>query len=249
MKRSNFILLILFGSAVFLAVVSLIYVRFFGIAAMEVVQGNDQPASRALDLKAFTRVAVHDDVEVNLEQGEFAVILEGEANLLEYLQVERNGEELTVSRKKGFRLRTNHPLRVRVILPVLEAINLKGAGKVRSTGMLQGDALRMTMTGAPQAEIALDYAHYDFTLNGAPVAILTGRGGELSLKMNGAGSFQAEDLECQQADVEGNGAVSIRIHATEQLDARLNGACNLRYRGNPRVQSKLSGASTLDSMD
>jgi len=250
MKKSNFILLLLFGSAVFLAIAGLIYVRFFGITALEVVQGNDDPATRTLNLAAFKRVAVRDDVEVVLVQGDFAVTLEGESNLLEYLQVEQQGDEITVSRKKGFRLKSNRPLQVLVALPALEAIRMQGAAKLRTKGTLQGETFRLEMSGAPSADLALDYARYDCELEGAPQAVLTGRGGNLNLDMDGAGSFQAEDLESREVYVEGDGAVSIRVHATERLEARLNGACNLRYRGNPeQVQSALSGACTMDKMD
>jgi hypothetical protein len=249
MKKSNFLLLIAFGIIVSLSVAGMIYVRFFGIAPIETVKGNNDPTIETRDIGDFRILKVRDDVRVIIEQGDFEVRLEGESNLLPLLLTEIQQGALVISRKQDVRLKPNTTLQVVVRLPSLEVLEIRDAASVRSTGTLRGKLLRLELTGAPRAELLLDLESLSCKGTGAPEITLSGRGGQLDLQMTGAGNFRGEALECTSAEVSGTGAVDIEVNAIEKLSVTLTGASNLRYRGKPDVHSRLTGASTMDSME
>jgi hypothetical protein len=250
MKKSNFLLLIAFGIIVSLSVAGMIYVRFFGIAPVETVKGNNDPGIETRVVRDFRILKVRDDVRVIIEQGDFEVRLEGESNLLPHLLTEIQQDALVISRKQGVRLKPNTPLQVVVRLPSLEILEIRDAASVSSAGTLHGKHLRLELTGAPRAELLLDLDALSCKGTGAPEITLSGRGGILDLNMTGAGNFHGEELACTSAAVTGTGAVGIEVHVTQKLEVNLTGASNLRFRGKPDdVRSRLTGASTMDSME
>ncbi len=250
MKTSNKILLYVFGTLVALTIAVMIYVRFFGLREMEIVQGNGEVITDVRSMEGFDHISVREDVEVWVAPGAFKVEVHGDANLVPLIEISRDANTLHIRKKKGIRFEKGSPLRVLVQAPALTGITSLGASRIVSQDTLKGTSLNVEMTGAGNVRLLTAYQKYRLVLTGAATANLAGSGEQLDLALTGACQFKGADLACRTIRIEGTGAVSAWVHATDSLYAELTGASSIHYRGNPQtLESDLSGACTLKKID
>ncbi|MES2778539.1 MAG: DUF2807 domain-containing protein, partial [Bacteroidota bacterium] len=63
---------------------------------------------------------------------------------------------------------------------------------------------------------------------------ISGTANMASMKADGAANIKAEELICQQATVETDGAANAKIQATQTLNAKADGASSIRFKGDPQ---------------
>lgn len=248
MKTSNKLLLLFFGFILFVILAGMIYVRFFGISERETITGNNQVTTSARDLSGFRKLDVSGNLEIILSQGDYAVSINGESNLHEYIEFEILDDDIIyVKTKKGYRLKPNTPMEIRLSAPQWEKISSSGSNNLSSQDTLRGEELKMDVNGAGKNNLLTAYTSYAIELTGAPHLTLSGTGQHLILDMAGAPHFIGNHLSTRSAKVEAAGAANIWVNVDSLLDVDLAGSCSITYSGNPpTIHSNLSGACTVN---
>lgn len=199
--------------------------QLFNFSFKSGIKGSGVAASEAREADDFTGVDVGGVFQVEITAGkDFAVLVDADDNLLQYIKTEVNGDVLHIETTE--RINSTTPIRVRISAPNIESIEASGASKVSLAGVKNSN-LRVDTSGASKVKIE-------------------GETSEVTVEVSGASSVDAESLKAKTADVDASGASSVNLFVTERLVSDASGASRISYSGNPTsVEKKTSGASRV----
>ncbi|NLO71342.1 MAG: DUF2807 domain-containing protein [Porphyromonadaceae bacterium] len=160
---------------------------------------------------------------------------EKEGNILENLKIKYNDYLL------------RQPIEIKIGIPDLKSIYAKGATRIESQGALIINNLTIELSGASKAELNANIANsLNTSLSEATKIDIHGKVENISVKANGASSFNGSKLIAKNAKLDLNGAARAEVHATESFDANLNGATKAVCTGSPKsVKQVVSRGSSM----
>jgi hypothetical protein len=190
----------------------------------------------------------------NLEigQGEKPELrIEASSEFLSHLITEVNGNVLTIRLDNDWLAWTGlsfmHPEQVYFYLTLKQVHGIRhtGAGRVRFTG-IQTDAIKVTHEGAGEMiGTQLQAKNLTVDLRGVGRLALDGKVTAQDARLGGAGSYEADALECQKADITLSGVGSAKVWVTNELNAQVTGAGSIHYRGEPQLTQHVTGIGSI----
>jgi Putative auto-transporter adhesin, head GIN domain len=185
--------------------------------------GNIQIEKR--DVSGFSNVKSGGAITIDVAaQRDFAVEVEADDNLLQFIKTEVSGDTLKIYTEGN--ISTRNPIRVRIAMPQIELFDVSGA----STG---------TLTNVKNESLTIE-------ASGASKLKVDGEARELFVDLSGASRLDAENLKAENVKVDASGASSATVFASNEVDAEASGASNIRYTGAPKnVRQDASGASSV----
>lgn len=137
------------------------------------------------------------------------------------------------------------PVDYDLVLPRVDRIAVDGAGDVRGE-VAPTDAFELTIDGAADVDLdGLDVDDLTVRIDGTGTVTLTGTADSQDVRLDGAGSYSAADLETREAVVALAGVGEVEVHVTELLDAQIDGAGRIGYRGDPEVTRSIDGVGSI----
>ncbi len=91
----------------------------------------------------------------------------------------------------------------------------------------------------------LDSESLDVTINGAAKVIASGKAERQIVSINGAGDYNARNLESRTVTVKHAGIGKAVVHARDTLDVLIEGAGIVEYIGDPAVSKTINGIGTV----
>jgi len=231
-----------------------------------VVKGSGNLKTETFNFSDFTRVDVSSAFEAEIVQsGSYSVSITADDNLLEYIQVIKEGETLKIGLKT---LTTLGPatLKAKVTMPKLRGVDLSGATRGTVSGFSSTENLDIGVSGASSIELVdisagdvkadvsgaskvtgdITAGDTDLDISGASTVQLEGSAGDIEIEASGASRVKLAGFTVRNADVTLGGASTGTINLDGRLDANLSGASKLSYIGEPTMGNiNTSGASTL----
>ena len=210
------------------------------------------------EVSAFDRVALAGFGDLYITQGEEeSLTIEASPEILDRIKTEVEDGKLTIRFVRnwldwiGDVLATGFAgMRVRYDLTVKElaALAITGAGRVQVAN-LETDQLALELRGAGQLSIeSLDAEQLEIDLSGAGQIKVGGRVTEQTVKITGAGSYDAPDLESQRAKATLTGLGGATVWAVEDLEATIRSVGSVSYYGAPKVSKRITGIGSLNSL-
>jgi hypothetical protein len=210
------------------------------------------------EVSDFDRVALAGFGDLHIRQGEEeSLTIEASPELLERIKTEVKDGQLTIRFVQnwldwiGDVLATGFAgMRVRYDLTVKElaALAITGAGRAQVAD-LKADQVALELRGAGQLSVAsLEAAGLTIDLSGAGQIKVGGRVTEQTVKITGAGSYDAPDLESQRAKATLTGLGGATVWAVEDLEATIRSVGSVSYYGAPKVSKTITGIGTLKSL-
>jgi hypothetical protein len=196
------------------------------LSACSVVTGSGRVASEARQVSGFTAIDLSGTGEVTIEQGDTeSLTIEADDNLLPALTSKVSDSTLKLGKKPGTTVRTKNPIRYRVSVKQLTALDVSGAGSVSAQNM------------------TLQALHVD--ISGSGVVNLTGSAVEQHIEVSGSGRYEAAELPSQKvmADISGSGQVEVAVSNELQVD--ISGSGTVTCSGDPSVKQDISGSGKL----
>jgi hypothetical protein len=232
--------------------ITLLLVLLIGACAIKVTQGSGRIRSETRDVSDFTAVNFSAYGELTIIQGESeGLTIETDDNILPYVESTVSGATLTLDFDDGSWIPLAQPTNsINYILTVktLTDLDLSGAGTVHSE-QLTAENLTLRESGA--GTITIDQLTADdlsVDISGAGTIELAGQVTRQTVEMSGLGSYEAGDLESQEATITLSGAGSATVWTHEQLDATLTGAGSISYYGAPQTNASSSGIGSVKSL-
>ena len=203
------------------------------------VKGNDQILSVTRETGDYDEVSLEGFMDVRLISGqEGKLTVEGEENLLEYIETEVQGDRLKIAVKRGVQLNPSAGKTIRITVPFssLKAVQLTGSGDISSEKPIITDAFEVDLTGSGDIRLPLQTEQTSLALTGSGNITLTGSANDFVCKLTGSGDVKAFDFKCQSVRATLTGSGDIEVYASEELKASVPGAGDITYRGNPEKE-------------
>jgi hypothetical protein len=176
---------------------------------------------------------------------DFAVILEADENLIQYIRTRVSGNTLIVDQGTRKCLRSENPIRITVYMPQVAYLELTGSGMITGDN-IESDELRVELTGSGLIDLrGLDVGLLDALITGSGEMIFWGMARNADLDITGSGeikAFHLESVNCT-ANISGSGNMQVTVEKT--LTAYISGSGSIYYQGNPGVSAKITGSGTV----
>lgn len=257
--NKRYIYLILFVTAV-IAIPSIILNRG--------IQGNGQVTTEARDVSGFTSVVLTNSASLTIQQGtDFALEIEAESNLLDYLENEVNNDTLTLKSREGAWLRPTKAMHYTLTVPRLSSVRTNASGSITILGAwdeadfsiesnasgsislesLNSETVEIQSNASGAVTInSLDATTLNLWLTASgSVNILAGTVQQQTVQINASGAYLAANLSSEVATVSITGSGSAEILVNERLDATLTASGVLLYHGTPQVNQRVTGTGRI----
>ncbi|MFD2513410.1 PspC domain-containing protein [Pontibacter locisalis] len=203
---------------------------------------------RSYDYRDFSKVEISGPYHVQLIQGNnYSVKIRGNRSDLKHIQIEKQGDELSIRTEERFfnLFDDSDPVLVQITAPNMNNIDLAGAIKADIVG-IETDNLTMSLSGAIKSVANINVRDLKVDIAGASISKFTGRANRFELDATGASGIDAGDLRADVVDVDVTGASVAEVYAISTLRADATGASRITYRGNPEnLITDSSGPSSI----
>ncbi|HEY4111708.1 head GIN domain-containing protein [Puia sp.] len=216
------------------------------------IHGNGNVRTEDRQVNDFKNVEVGGAAKVLVSQGDHpSVKIEGDENLLPYMEVSQEGDRIFIREKKGYHLLPTHDMRVYVTAPVYNSIQASGACDIiGQTKISNPESLDLHVSGAGDIKMEIDAPKLSAEVTGSGSIYLKGQTKDVSLDLTGAGHAHCYELLAENTKVEISGAGSAEVYASVKLDAQVSGAGDVKYKGNASdVNQHVSGAGSVHKQD
>ena len=216
------------------------------------VRGDGNIRTEDRPVSDFKNVDVSGAAKVLVSQGDHpSVKIEGDENLLPYMEVNQIGNKIEVREKPGFNLAPTTDIKVYVTAPVFNDIDASGACDIiGQTKISNPEDLAMHVSGAGDIKMEVDAPRLKAEVSGSGSIYLKGTTKDVYLDLTGAGHAHCYDLLAENTKIDISGAGSAEVYASVKLEAEVSGAGSVKYRGNATtVTQNVSGAGSVHKED
>ncbi len=206
-----------------------------------------QTAKEIRDVRGFDEVILAAAGELEIVQAPRAQLtIEAEPAILRRITSEVRGRQLVLGFTAGSAV-AREPIRFRLAMPDLHAVDLQSAGNVQ-LGPFDVRSLSLRLAGSGDIRLdRLKVLQLALHLPGSgTISVAHGQAGSLHIDMNGAGAVDTAGLASRSADVSIAGSGDVRLAASERLQASISGSGSVRFSGDPQLVRSITGAGTVE---
>lgn len=211
------------------------------------VEGNGNVKERIRDVQSFEGLEVSGRFDVYLVQSASSgLTVIADENLHELIESRVENGVLKISSTRS--IYNAEELKLVVSTAQFNELDFSGAVELRSDGTISGKSLRLSVSGAAEVDLILDYNRLTADLSGASEINLSGKVKKVRFDASGASELALSNLEVEEMDLDCSGACEADIFVTKSLSIEASGAAEIEYKGNPVItKSDLSGAASINS--
>jgi Putative auto-transporter adhesin, head GIN domain len=216
------------------------------------VRGNGNIETDERSVSAFDEVEVHGAMDVYVTQGDLRPVkIEGDENLLKYIEIHQKGNAIEIRTRPGYNLRPKQKIKVYVTSPGYSRLDVSGACNIYSENKLSGNQpIELEVSGAGDIKVNVDAPKVTAGISGSGSVEMSGETRDFDLRLSGAGKARCYDMKAENTKVGISGAGSAEVYASVNLDAEVSGAGTVKYKGNAgKVNEHVSGAGSVKKAD
>jgi len=211
------------------------------------IKGNGNVVTVKRTISNYDGISAGGSFDVILVKGkEGEIEIEGEENIIPYLETEVRGNTLQVKYKKNTNISTRKKLTVTVAYEDLDMISLGGSGNINGENLIKANDLKVSLGGSGNIALQIDADEISADIGGSGNIKLTGNSNELTSSIAGSGSIKAYDLETEilVATIAGSG--SIKTTVKKEIKAKVAGSGSIYYKGTPKyIDTKSVGSGDV----
>ena len=210
------------------------------------IRGNNRIATETRPVGSFDEVECNGSFVVEITTGSRGPLeIEGDENLLSYIETYVQGNRLVLGTRNGKCIRSNEPIRIYVSTPMVTSLKMSGSGAIYCDH-ISADNLFLGVSGTGTIEchaVALKYIRAN--ISGSGSIEVWGRTNDADLTISGSGLIKTLNLQQYNcfADISGSGNIYARVLNT--LDVTISGSGNLYYDGDPEIRQSISGTGSV----
>ena len=210
------------------------------------LRGNGVPGEETRTIEGFTGVVSEGEFDVFIiPDSEFAVKLEADENLIQYIRTRVSGNTLIVDQGTRKCLRSDNPIRITVFMPQVEYLNLTGSGMITGDN-ITSDELKVELTGSGVIDLReLEVGLLDALITGSGEMVFWGTATDTDLDITGSGEIKAFRLSSVNCIANISGSGNMEVTVEKQLTAYISGSGSIFYQGNPSVSANITGSGAV----
>lgn len=210
------------------------------------IKGNGIYTTDQRNISAH-KIKVEGNIDIQIAQSSDAgVTIKADANLLEHIITELDGEWLVIKTKRKYRLVSKNPILVVVNTELLKAISL--AGKCNATGLTKfegSDELKIKIAGSGDVKLAVNTPNIEASIAGVGNINLEGETKNSTIRISGSGDFEGKKLKAENVKIKIAGSGNATVFASENLKINIAGSGDVEYIGNPNIDQNISGSGSI----
>lgn len=211
--------------------------------------GDVVTVDRSLAALSVVKLEVPGDLVVQ-EGSPASLRLEGERNLLEFIDSDVVFDELTIGVAPHVSLTPTRGLHFVLTVPSLRAIELTAPAQAH-VSRLRGVDCRAVVRSVGELDLgAVEATNFELQLKSVGHAIV--RGGKVhrqDVTITSSGGYLGSALESAHAHVKLHSSGGAQVWATETLDVEITSVGSVRYVGTPRVTSRITSVGTVAPLE
>ncbi|SEB42346.1 Putative auto-transporter adhesin, head GIN domain [Tenacibaculum sp. MAR_2009_124] len=208
------------------------------------VKGNGNVITKKRKISRFNEVSVGGSFTVMLVEGKVGTLkIEGEENIIPYLETEVKGGDLRIGFKDNMNIRITKKLIVTVPFNSLSAVSLGGSGDINVTKEIDNNSVAFNIGGSGDIKARVNTSNVKTSIGGSGTIKLSGKTNNFKCSIGGSGNVRAFDLKTNnlKASIAGSGDVS--VYVTSEIKAAMVGSGNIYYKGKPNNIDTTSAGS------
>lgn len=213
------------------------------------IKGNGKVSTKTLKTGDYEGISCAGSMDYILVRGaEGNITIEGEENLLEYIEAEVKDNTLKVGVKKNFNLKTSKNNTIKITIPFkdINSVSLAGSGDLWNEDKLSTNSLVVSLAGAGDLTLDIETSEVEGKIAGSGDLTLKGNTNALVAKVAGSGNFHAFDLQSNDTVVSVAGSGDAEVVSNESIVARVAGSGDIVYKGNPgKEDNKVAGSGDI----
>jgi len=207
--------------------------------------GNSRREERTMSEVRSIDLAGPFDVYVT-QENDTRVSVEGDENLLEYVETVRKGDVLQIAVRDGFHLKPRGKLKVFVSAPRLHEFDVSGTGRIFSALITAADKVDLSVSGSGRiAFTAIDAPLVHSDISGSGSVECGGTTKTFKAEIAGSGNINAYDLLSESTAVHIAGSGNAEVFASKRLTVNIAGSGDVAYKGTPQVSQSLAGSGKV----
>jgi hypothetical protein len=214
---------------------------------MNRVHGNGHVSTQQRSISDFSGISLTGDMDVSFTPSpNFSVTVQGDQNLLEYIETERRGNTLEIGTREGYNLNSSLPIKIMITAPTLNELEVTGSGNfVAESKISSPKNVKIDVTGNGDVKLAVDAPEVEAQLTGNGDVQVSGTTRKFSAAVTGNGNIRCFDLLSEATQIELSGKGDAEVFASKQLDIEINGSGDVAYKGSPSVNQNISGSGSV----
>ena len=215
----------------------------------DVVRGSGNVISEERSVSGFEYIDFNGAGEIFIEQGsEEKLVIEAEDNILPKItnKVENSVLTLGIDTKiTDEQVIPTKKMVYRLTVITLSGLNINGAATLNVKQLFAGD-FKFNVNGTGNATFE-DFRAEKLTveIDGGANVTFKGLVTQQIVVINGAGGYNAGDLQTGNTSITFNGAGKSTVWALDDLTIAINGAGSVEYYGDPHVTQSITGLGSV----
>ncbi|MEE9408896.1 MAG: head GIN domain-containing protein [Polaribacter sp.] len=211
------------------------------------VKGNGNVVTVNRTTSDYDGVTASGSFDVILVKGkEGNIKIEGEENVIPYIETEVSGNTLKIKYKKNTNIRTTKRMTITVTFIDIESVTLGGSGNISSKAIIKSEDLKISIGGSGNIQLKVAADSLKASIGGSGNIELEGNTNELTCSIAGSGSIKAYDLTTNELSANVAGSGNVRATVKNKINAKLVGSGSVYYKGNPKhIDSKSVGSGSI----
>jgi len=198
------------------------------------VRGNGKVITKTRTINKFDKVNIGGSFDVNLVAGtEGRITLEGEENLLPYIETTVKNGKLKVQFKENTNIRTTKRLIVTIPFESIDAVSLGGSGNVRVRKVIKSNEVSISIGGSGNITANIDTNTLKASIGGSGNITLKGNTDNFKCSIAGSGNIKAYNLDAETLKASIAGSGNIQTTVNNKIKATVAGSGSVHYKGNP----------------
>lgn len=217
----------------------------------EKVEGNGRLEKQTRQAGQYTAVHSAGPWNVVISYGEpGAIQIEGDENLLPYIETKVEDGKLMIRTTKHVNLRSKNKITIHLSLTKLTGLALSGSGDLTGNGKFHNDGnAYFRVSGSGTMTFRFDrVGTAEVSVSGSGDVRLTGATSAVTARISGSGNADCSELQCGNATAHVSGSGNIKVNASKMLDATVSGSGNISNRGGAAdIRKHVSGSGRITS--
>jgi hypothetical protein len=212
---------------------------------VDILDGNKVLTEEARDARDFDQVNARGGLDVAISEGDFALTVRIDENLLPYVRTSVGDDTLSVAvDDANFRKKLPGP-HVIISMPALRDAENTGEGAMTVTEFDAEGPISLELTGAGKLTWAGRATDLDGVLAGSGQLSIEGTAESTELFLRGSGTLDARDLVSDEANIvlDGPGELSATVNGLVNARAANGGSVDLFGRVQPGQLDEATGAT------
>jgi hypothetical protein len=215
----------------------------------ERIDGNGKMTKQTRSVGSYTAISSAGFWDVMIGYGESNTItVEGDENLLQYIETEVEGSKLSIKTKGKVNLRSKNRVTVYVSVTRLTGVSLSGSGDIMGEGKFRNEGTTdFHISGSGSIKMGIDkVGTADVSISGSGNLHLKGSANSINAKVSGSGNVDCSELISDDATAHISGSGNIKLNANKSVDANISGSGNVSYKGAATdVRKHVAGSGRL----